>query len=88
MSNLLFFINSLAWLLKSEAAHNGRAKNATDRKMQCQRVYPGHMMLAESTTAPATRFTLYGSPHSLPTYKVALTLRLSGAPFAFRYVSF
>lgn len=34
------------------------------------------------------RFTLYGSPHSLPTYKVALTLRLSGEPFAFRYVSF
>jgi glutathione S-transferase len=34
------------------------------------------------------RFTLYGSPHSLPTYKVALTLRLSGAPFSFRYVSF
>jgi glutathione S-transferase len=35
-----------------------------------------------------TRFTLYGSPHSLPTYKVALMLRLSGAPFSFRYVSF
>jgi glutathione S-transferase len=35
-----------------------------------------------------TRFTLYGSPHSLPTYKVALTLRLSGEPFSFRYVSF
>jgi glutathione S-transferase len=34
------------------------------------------------------RFTLYGSPHSLPTYKVALMLRLSGAPFSFRYVSF
>lgn len=34
------------------------------------------------------RFTLYGSPHSLPTYKVALMLRLSGVPFAFRYVSF
>ena len=34
------------------------------------------------------RFTLYGSPHSLPTYKVALRLRLSGAPFAFRYVSY
>jgi glutathione S-transferase len=34
------------------------------------------------------RFTLYGSPHSLPTYKVALTLRLSGEPFSFRYVSF
>ena len=34
------------------------------------------------------RFTLYGSPHSLPTYKVALMLRLSGEPFFFRYVSF
>jgi glutathione S-transferase len=34
------------------------------------------------------RFTLYGSPHSVPTYKVALMLRLSGAPFSFRYVSF
>jgi len=35
-----------------------------------------------------TRFTLYGSPHSLPTYKVALMLRLSSEPFSFRYVSF
>jgi glutathione S-transferase len=35
-----------------------------------------------------TRFTLYGSPHSLPTYKVALMLKLSGEPFSFRYVSF
>jgi glutathione S-transferase len=35
-----------------------------------------------------SRFTLYGSPHSLPTYKVALMLRLSGEPFRFRYVSF
>ena len=35
-----------------------------------------------------TRFVLYGSPHSLPTYKVALMLRLSGEPFSFRYVSF
>jgi glutathione S-transferase len=35
-----------------------------------------------------TRLALYGSPHSLPTYKVALMLRLSGAPFSFRYVSF
>jgi glutathione S-transferase len=34
------------------------------------------------------RFILYGSPHSLPTYKVALMLRLCGAPFSFRYVSF
>ncbi len=35
-----------------------------------------------------TRFTLYGSPHSLQTFKVALMLRMSGEPFAFRYVSF
>ncbi len=35
-----------------------------------------------------SRFTLYGSPHSLPTYKVALMLRLSHEPFSFRYVSF
>jgi glutathione S-transferase len=35
-----------------------------------------------------TRFTLYGSPHSLPTYKVALMLHMSGEPFTFRYVSF
>jgi glutathione S-transferase len=34
------------------------------------------------------RFTLFGSPHSPATYKVALMLRLSGAPFSFRYVSF
>ena len=34
------------------------------------------------------RFALYGSPHSLPTYKVALMLRMSGEPFSFRYVSF
>src|SRR4051794_1921721 len=34
------------------------------------------------------RFTLYGSPHSLPTYKVALMLKMSGEPFSFRYVSF
>jgi glutathione S-transferase len=33
-------------------------------------------------------FALYGSPHSQFTYKVALMLRLSGAPFSFRYVSF
>jgi len=33
-------------------------------------------------------FTLYGSPHSQYTYKVALMLRLSGEPFSFRYVSF
>src|ERR1044072_6792547 len=34
------------------------------------------------------RFTLYGSPHSLPTYKVALMLHMSAEPFSFRYVSF
>jgi glutathione S-transferase len=33
-------------------------------------------------------FTLHGSPHSLPTYRVALMLRLCGAGFRFRYVSF
>lgn len=33
-------------------------------------------------------FTLHGSPHSLPTYRVALMLRLCGVRFAFRYVSF
>jgi glutathione S-transferase len=36
----------------------------------------------------ADGFTLHGSPHSLPTYKVALMLRLCGAGFSFRYVSF
>ena len=36
----------------------------------------------------AERFTLYGSPHSQFTYKVALMLRLSGVGFSFRYVSF
>jgi glutathione S-transferase len=41
-----------------------------------------------SGEAAVKRFTLYGSPHSLPTYKVALMLRLSGEPFSFRYVSF
>jgi glutathione S-transferase len=34
------------------------------------------------------RYTLHGSPHSLPTYKVALMLRMSEQPFSFRYVSF
>jgi hypothetical protein len=29
------------------------------------------------------RFTLHGSPHSLPTYNVALMLRLSSEPFSF-----
>jgi glutathione S-transferase len=33
-------------------------------------------------------FTLYGSPHSLPSYRVALMLRLCRTGFAFRYVSF
>lgn len=33
-------------------------------------------------------FILHGSPHSLPTYKVALMLRLGRVGFAFRYVSF
>lgn len=33
-------------------------------------------------------FTLHGSPHSLPTYRVALMLRLCGVAFRFRYVSF
>lgn len=33
-------------------------------------------------------FTLHGSPHSLPTYRVALMLRLSGVGFSFRYISF
>src|ERR1700736_3057560 len=42
----------------------------------------------EKSGSQVTRFTLYGSPHSLPTYKVALMLCLSGAPFSFRYVSF
>ena len=34
------------------------------------------------------RFTLHGSPHSLPTYRVALMLRLCREGFTFRYVSF
>jgi glutathione S-transferase len=32
--------------------------------------------------------TLHGSPHSLPTYRVALMLRLCRNDFTFRYVSF
>jgi glutathione S-transferase len=41
------------------------------------------------TTQPADkRFVLYGSPHSLPTYKVALLLSMCAQPFSFRYVSF
>jgi glutathione S-transferase len=34
------------------------------------------------------RLSLYGSPHSQFSYKVALMLQLSGAPFSFRYVGF
>jgi glutathione S-transferase len=33
-------------------------------------------------------FILHGSPHSLPTYRVALMLRLCRVGFSFRYVSF
>jgi len=36
----------------------------------------------------ADGFTLYGSPHSLFTYKAALMLALSRQRFSFRYVSF
>lgn len=36
----------------------------------------------------AESFILYGSPHSQYTYKVALTLRLAGQAFSFRYISF
>lgn len=36
----------------------------------------------------ADGFTLYGSPHSQFTYKIALTLRLAGVGFSFRYISF
>lgn len=47
-----------------------------------------HEGTSESVGALEPRFVLYGSPHSLPTYKVALMLRLCGEPFSFRYVSF
>ena len=33
-------------------------------------------------------FTLHGSPHSLPTYRIALMMRLCRIGFTFRYVSF
>lgn len=33
-------------------------------------------------------FTLHGSPHSLPTYRIALMLRLCRTSFTFRYVSY
>jgi glutathione S-transferase len=36
----------------------------------------------------ADGFTLYGSPHSQYTYKIALALRLAGTAFSFRYISF
>jgi glutathione S-transferase len=36
----------------------------------------------------SARFVLHGSPHSLPTYRVALMLRLCGTAFRYRYVSF
>lgn len=36
----------------------------------------------------ADTFILYGSPHSQYTYKIALTLRLAGQAFTFRYISF
>ena len=45
------------------------------------------MGLSDGEAVLVNRFTLYGSPHSLPTYKVALMLRLSDEPFSFRYVS-
>src|SRR5258708_7412701 len=45
-------------------------------------------MHSEEKSIVTKRFTLYGSPHSLPTYKVALMLHLAGEPFSFRYVSF
>jgi|SoiMethySBSTD1v2_1073268.scaffolds.fasta_scaffold611935_2 glutathione S-transferase len=51
-----------------------------------ERDYTGALTPIEEVSV--ARFTLYGSPHSLPTYKVALMLRLSQQPFSFRYVSF
>jgi glutathione S-transferase len=44
----------------------------------------------EESEAPTMSdgFTLHGSPHSLPTYRVALMLRLCREGFMFRYVSF
>jgi glutathione S-transferase len=36
----------------------------------------------------SSRFVLHGSPHSLPTYRVALMLRLCSVGFGFRYVIF
>ena len=37
---------------------------------------------------PAGTFTLYGSPNSQFTFKVALMLCLCGQPFSFRYINF
>ena len=34
------------------------------------------------------RFSLHGSPHSLPTYRIAMMLRLRRTGFTFRYGSF
>jgi len=53
----------------------------------CEQTFSRVSFLRQGTPS-VKRFTLYGSPHSLPTYKVALMLRLSGEPFSFRYVSF
>ena len=44
--------------------------------------------MTDRGAAMSGRFILRGSPHSLPTYRVALMLRLSGTEFSFRYVSF
>jgi hypothetical protein len=38
--------------------------------------------------AMSSGFTLHGSPHSLPTYRIALMMRLCRTGFTFRYVSF
>ena len=38
--------------------------------------------------AMSREFMRYGSPHSLPTYRVALKLRLSRVGFTFRYIRF
>src|SRR4051812_31475067 len=58
------------------------------RHRRCPALACGSAFSLFDGVRPVQRFTLYGSPHSLPTYKVALMLRLSGAPFSFRYVSF
>jgi hypothetical protein len=38
--------------------------------------------------AMSDRFSLHGSPHSLPTYRIAMMLRLRRTGFTFRYGSF